>query len=99
MGQNGARRERTPGADERADLARRCGEAVELATHGSGTRLGGEETEAVAGPKLAEGEEDSVDYGKCTNVVRELLIETAHDEADDSLEKEAGDLSQCHYEY
>ena len=81
----------TPGADECANLAHSGGETVELAAHSGGAGLGGEQTKTVARTELTKAQENAIDDGKCANVVRELLIEAAHDEADDGLAEQAGD--------
>ena len=85
----------TPGADEGADLTPRGGEAVELAADGSRASLGGEQTKAVARTELTEAQEDTVHDGEGGEVVRELLVQTAHDEADDGLAEQTGDLWRC----
>ena len=41
--------------------------------------------------ELAEREEDAVDDGEGADVVRELLVEAGHDEADDGLAEQARD--------
>lgn len=85
---------RTPGTDERADLASGSGETVELAPHGGRAGFSSKETKAVTRPQLAKAEEYAVDDGECTDVGCELLVETAHDETDDSLEHKTGDLKK-----
>lgn len=80
-----------PCAHKRTDLAH-CGcDAIELPTDGRGPRFRGEQTEIVAWPELAEGEEYPVHDGERTNVGLELLVGSGHDEANHRLGEETED--------
>ena len=82
----------SPGSNERSDLSDSGGNAVVLSTDGGRPALGCQETEVVSWSELSEGKEDSVDDGKGGHVFGQFVIETAHDESDDSL----GDQPEDH---
>lgn len=84
--------QRTPSACEGTDLANRGGQAVILATSGSRCRLGGKETKAVTRAELTEAQKDSINHCEGTDVMLQLDVETAHDEADDGLQYQTEDL-------
>jgi hypothetical protein len=75
-------------ADERADLAHGGCEAIELATDRRRRGLRREQAEVVARAELAEREEDAVDDRKRADMVHEVSVRAAHDEAKDGLAQE-----------
>lgn len=74
-----------------ANLAHGSRHAIVLTTDTRGTGLCGEQTNVVARAQLAEREEDTVDDGKSTNVLRQCQsgIAAGHDEADNGLQSNA----------
>ena len=85
--------EHTPSARERADLANCGGGTIELATHSGRSRLGGKETKAVAGTKFTEAQKDTVNDSEGGDVLLQLDVEAAHDEANDCLQEQPSDLA------
>ena len=82
----------TPSSSECADLAN-CGSgAVELASHGGGSRLGGKETKTVARTEFTKAQENTVNHSESGDVLLQLNVEAAHDEAKDCLQEQPGDL-------
>lgn len=75
------------GADESANLAERGGDGVVLPANGGSAGLGGDETDVVARPGLAEAEEDPVHDDEAGDVggLVEFAVGCCHDEADDAL--------------
>lgn len=85
-------KKRTPGTNESTNFSNGSSETVELTTDSGGASLGSQQTKAVTRAKFAKAEEDPVDDGECTDVVRKLDIEAAHDEADDGLAEQTENL-------
>lgn len=83
----------TPRSDESTYFSDSSSDTVELSADGSGASLGCQQTETVAGAELTEAEEDTVDHCEGGDMVRQLDIQAAHDEANDSLAEQTSDLS------
>jgi hypothetical protein len=83
---------RTPSACESANLADRSSDAIELATNGSGTRFRGKETKAITGAKFTKAQKNTINHSKGPDVLLQLVVEAAHDEANDGLQKQTSDL-------
>jgi hypothetical protein len=58
-----------------------------LATHGSGSRFGGKETKTVAGTEFTKAQEDTINHSESGNVLLQLIVKAAHDEAKDCLQE------------
>jgi hypothetical protein len=85
--------EHTPSARECADLANCGSSTIELATHSGRSRLGGKEAKAVARTKFTKAQKDTVNDSECADVILQLDVETAHDEANDCLQEQPSDLT------
>lgn len=80
-----------PSSDKGTNLANGSGNAVVTATDTSSAGLGGQKTNVVAGAKLSETQENTIDDGEASNVLRDLVIDTSHNVADNSLQTDAND--------
>ena len=99
---------RTPSTSKSTNLADGGSNAVELPTNSRRAALRREHAQAVARAKLTEAQENTVDdlrsislmlekrtartYGERSDVVGQLRVKTAHDEANHSLGKETRNL-------
>lgn len=80
-----------PGSNKGANFANGSGNAVVAATDTSGTGLGGQETNVVAGAKLTKTQEDAVNDGEGSDVSGDFGVDTSHDVADDGLQGNTDD--------
>lgn len=80
-----------PGADKSTDLANGGSDAVVPTTNTGGARLGGDKADVIARSQLAQRQEDAVDDGEGADHagLAEAAVAPRHDEADDSLERDA----------
>lgn len=80
-----------PGSNKGTNLANGSGDTVVTATNASGAGLGSQETDVVARTKLSKTQENTIDDGEASNVLRDLVIDTSHDVSDNGLQTNTND--------